>query len=51
MNSKYEKKCFIEGLETHPDILRGGHRNLGSRERIQGELSEYCICLVLYLFT
>ena len=30
MNSKgdpYEKKCFIEGLETHPDILHGGHRN------------------------
>jgi hypothetical protein len=22
-----EKKCFLEGLETHPDILRGGHRN------------------------
>ena len=21
------KKCFIEGPETHPDILRGGHRN------------------------
>ena len=21
-------KCFIEGPETHPDILHGGHRNL-----------------------
>ena len=21
------KKCFIEGPETHPDILCGGHRN------------------------
>ena len=21
------KKCFIEGPETHPDILHGGHRN------------------------
>ena len=21
------KKCFIEGPETHPDILSGGHRN------------------------
>ena len=20
------KKCFIEAQETHPDILRGGHR-------------------------
>ena len=31
MNSKggpLWKKCFIEGPETHPDILRGGcHRN------------------------
>ena len=22
-----EQKCFIEAPETHPDILRGGHRN------------------------
>ena len=22
-----EKKCFIKGPETQPDILRGGHRN------------------------
>ena len=21
------KKCFLEGPETHPDILCGGHRN------------------------
>ena len=21
------KKCFIEAQETHPDILRGGHRH------------------------
>ena len=21
------KKVFLEGPETHPDILRGGHRN------------------------
>jgi hypothetical protein len=21
------KKCFLEAKETHPDILRGGHRN------------------------
>ena len=21
------KKCFLEGPETHPDNLRGGHRN------------------------
>ena len=30
MNSKVghlRKKCFIEGPETHPDILCGGHRN------------------------
>ena len=29
MNSKgpYEKKCSIEAPETHPDILRGDHRN------------------------
>jgi hypothetical protein len=30
MNSKggpLWKKCFIEALETHPDILGGGHRN------------------------
>ena len=23
----YEKKCFLGAKETHPDILRGGHRN------------------------
>ena len=22
-----KKKCFIEGPETHPGNLRGGHRN------------------------
>ena len=30
MNSKegpLGKKCFIEAPETHPDIMRGGHKN------------------------
>ena len=27
MNSKGGKKCVIGAKETHPDILRGGHRN------------------------
>ena len=23
----YQRKWFLEGPETHPDILRGGHRS------------------------
>ena len=27
MGDPYEKRCVIGAKETHPDILRGGHRN------------------------
>ena len=27
MNSNFMKKSSIEAPETHPDFLRGGHRN------------------------
>ena len=53
MNSKggpVGKKCFIEAPETHPDILRGGHKNPYQLENaIKSGGTVFCIPISLGL--